>query len=410
MDVPDPSKAGINPSLLKNSVVGAGQKFDPYSQQPNNLAPPSQQNQLGRDGSTNQLKRDPSENRLVQDNQLGPQIMKKKVGLQVEYKQWNQGPNMNSSQKPRIDDSSRKSRGMESAQKLGEDSEEDYEENFEEKVDDSGLDEMERLRNAMAREKAKAEKFNVKNLGKKVVEAKPAGPLNNPLKPQKNMDGFVKQKGLIMGERVDHMAVNQQIERAKELRDLIQLSHEEVFNVFELVPQTPQDAYYKRIDNGSIKTAMVSCVQEAQQEEVQAEVIETAEKTNFAPEDLYFNYSQENSQLKRRHRQNEGLNLEKFLGKAGPLMEKLIEQNQDEFFLKTRGEAKKRNAVELKNTIKFPSEILLLFAEKDAKPAEVVKVTAVHLFESSPQSLCSVAYVLRKSTGELVYVAIVYIG
>lgn len=27
----------------------------------------------------------------------------------------------------------------------------------------------------------------------------------------KNLDGFVKQKGLIVGERVDHMAANRQV-------------------------------------------------------------------------------------------------------------------------------------------------------------------------------------------------------
>lgn len=42
-----------------------------------------------------------------------------------------------------------------------------------------------------------------------------------------------------MGERVDHAAANHQVVRAKELRDLIHLSEEEHFNVFEMVPQTP---------------------------------------------------------------------------------------------------------------------------------------------------------------------------
>lgn len=62
-----------------------------------------------------------------------------------------------------------------------------------------------------------------------------------------------------MGERVDHVAANQQVQRAQELRDLIQLSQEEHFNVFEMVPSTPLDAYFDRIQRGVIKSAMVSC-------------------------------------------------------------------------------------------------------------------------------------------------------
>jgi len=52
--------------------------------------------------------------------------------------------------------------------------------------------------------------------------------------------------------------------------------------------------------------------------------------------------------------------------------------------MQNRGEAKKRNAVKLKETLKFPSEILYLFAESDGMPAKIVRVTAIHLFESSP--------------------------
>ena len=56
------------------------------------------------------------------------------------------------------------------------------------------------------------------------------------LQGKSNLDGFVKQKGLIVGERIDHAAANNQVQRAKELRDMIQLSEEEHFNLFEMVP------------------------------------------------------------------------------------------------------------------------------------------------------------------------------
>lgn len=64
---------------------------------------------------------------------------------------------------------------------------------------------------------------------------------------QKNLDGFAKQKGLVIGERIDNRAADTQKRRAQELRDLIQLSEEEHFNVFELVPQSQQDIYFTKL-------------------------------------------------------------------------------------------------------------------------------------------------------------------
>ena len=73
-----------------------------------------------------------------------------------------------------------------------------------------------------------------------------------------NLEGFSKQKGLIVGERVDHVAANRQIVRAKELKEILQLSEEEHFNLFEMVPQSQQDIYFSKLQSGSIKTAIVS--------------------------------------------------------------------------------------------------------------------------------------------------------
>jgi hypothetical protein len=53
--------------------------------------------------------------------------------------------------------------------------------------------------------------------------------------------------------------------------------------------------------------------------------VETDSKFNQAPDDIFINYSQDQFQRKRR-RQNEALGLEKFMNKAGRLMEKMIEQ------------------------------------------------------------------------------------
>lgn len=51
-----------------------------------------------------------------------------------------------------------------------------------------------------------------------------------------NLDSFAKNRGLIVGERVDHVAANHQLVRAEELRELVELGHEEFFNMFEIVP------------------------------------------------------------------------------------------------------------------------------------------------------------------------------
>ena len=40
---------------------------------------------------------------------------------------------------------------------------------------------------------------------------------------QQNLDTFVQNRGLVVGERVDHLAANQQLIRAEELRELIAL-------------------------------------------------------------------------------------------------------------------------------------------------------------------------------------------
>lgn len=73
-----------------------------------------------------------------------------------------------------------------------------------------------------------------------------------------NLDSFAKAKGLVVMERVDHVAANQQIIRAEELRELVELGQEEFFNMFEMVPQTPQDVYFAKLAAGTVKTAIIS--------------------------------------------------------------------------------------------------------------------------------------------------------
>ena len=51
---------------------------------------------------------------------------------------------------------------------------------------------------------------------------------------------------------------------------------------------------------------------------------------------------------RKKKDQNQALKLEKFITQAGPVMEKVIEENQAFFELNNRGAAAKRNAVECK--------------------------------------------------------------
>lgn len=53
------------------------------------------------------------------------------------------------------------------------------------------------------------------------------------------------------------------------------------------------------------------------------------------------------------------------------------------FFLNNRDQAQKRNAVELKQSLKLPKELLGLFGNI-SQPAVMKRVTSLHMFESSP--------------------------
>jgi len=77
--------------------------------------------------------------------------------------------------------------------------------------------------------------------------------------------------------------------------------------------------------------------------------------------------------------------------------------------MNNRQEAQKRNAVELKQTLKFPSEVLYLLADSNNTPAQIDKVSCIHLFESQPQSKCAIAYKIRKTDGSMVFIAVVYL-
>ena len=82
----------------------------------------------------------------------------------------------------------------------------DYNNDFEEdKADDTQEDQLSKLRKALDREKVKALKHKADTVPKPVLQKdfKPAqgGPMPA-------LDSFARNKGLIVGERVDHVAAN----------------------------------------------------------------------------------------------------------------------------------------------------------------------------------------------------------
>ena len=75
-------------------------------------------------------------------------------------------------------------------------SDDDYEgSDFEDNAVDDGIDEMEKIRNAMAREKKKADKYKDRQIHREKEEKeklKFQAKCDNPLILNKNLDGFMK--------------------------------------------------------------------------------------------------------------------------------------------------------------------------------------------------------------------------
>ena len=155
--------------------------------------------------------------------------------------------------------------------------------------------------------------------------------------------------------------------------------------MFEMVPQSQMDSYFKRLSTGVISTQVQSTMDDYVDQDTQTEDIGNNHKFNQAPDDLMINYNRDkNTYVRKKKRDNEALNLEKFVNKAGPVTEKMVEGNQTFFFMDNTQLAAKRNAVELNQEIKFPSDILYLFAGDDGQPAQLECITSIHMFESAP--------------------------
>ena len=61
-------------------------------------------------------------------------------------------------------------------------------------------------------------------------------------------------------------------------------------------------------------------------QEIQTDILEYENKFNQAPDDIFLNYNKDKTTYQRKKkRDNQALNLDKFISKAGRVMEKLVE-------------------------------------------------------------------------------------
>lgn len=65
-------------------------------------------------------------------------------------------------------------------------------------------------------------------------------------------------------------------------------------------------------------------------------------------------YAAKEGYQRQKVRENETLLLDKFMSRAGPLLESILEENEQIRFIKDRDLAAKKPAVEQKNNLKFP--------------------------------------------------------
>lgn len=100
------------------------------------------------------------------------------------------------------------------------------------------------------------------------------------LEDQKNLKAFAKQAVLIAGSTVDHEAANSQESRAEELRELIGLGQEEIFDIFEMAPRSEHDVYDQKLLAGTHKLALTQTGSENVEQEIQTEELGEADKYN----------------------------------------------------------------------------------------------------------------------------------
>ena len=106
-----------------------------------------------------------------------------------------------------------------------------------------------------------------------------------------------------------------------------------------MVPQTAQDIYFQKLSSGVVKTAVTSCADETVERDVQTEELGAENKTQQAPDDKMISEQQTSRHQvgqQRKAAKNESLQLEKFMSRACPVVEQLIEENEQLRFISNR--------------------------------------------------------------------------
>ena len=132
----------------------------------------------------------------------------------------------------------------------------------------------------------------------------------------------------------------------------MRLGQEEFFDVFEMVPRTVQDVYNQKLLAGTHKPALVSTRDDDVDKDIQTEDFGQADKYNQAPDDMMVAYNADAAEFKtkKQRKNNEALALEKFMARAGPVMEQIVEENNKLYQMESSDD-RKHSAVELKQTL-----------------------------------------------------------
>lgn len=90
--------------------------------------------------------------------------------------------------------------------------------------------------------------------------------------------------------------------------------------------------------------------------DVQTEDLGQEDKWNQAPQDEMSNTYKpaQGVSVTQKRATNEAMQLEKFVGRAAPVLEQLLSENQQLKFMDNRAKASKRSACEAKEKLSFP--------------------------------------------------------
>ena len=132
-----------------------------------------------------------------------------------------------------------------------------------------------------------------------------------------------------------------------------------------MIPRTAQDVYDQKLLAGSHRLVLVQTGSEDVEQEAQTEELGAEDKYNQAPDDIMIAYKHDDDVsfvTKKKNRENDALNLEKFMSRAGPVMEQCVEDNTKLRFAQDTENANKPAAIELKQTLQLPQSGLLPFS------------------------------------------------